>query len=322
MKYHLTLSVLFLVSYISVFGQTTKFYSIEQGLSNSLINQIYQDKKGFIWIATENGLNKFDGSQFVVYRKISDDSTSLKNNHMQSLLEDSSGNFWIPCFGGLMKYDRDADSFSEIKIKSESGQILYITVLSIIERENGDVWFASSGRGLFSLKKGETECKPENLLNEHLSSLFLTVIYEDSSNRLWIGTENSGLNVYNFDTGELSVFTTTSVPGKQITSNAVSSICEGKPGTVFVGTLDGGLNKFDASTKKFTPIYGVDGDRRIPVKTLLFDKSQQLYVGTDGNGMKIYNPEKQALETYEPFSSPFDFHKAKVHSLLEDKDGD
>ncbi|MDR2058182.1 MAG: response regulator [Dysgonamonadaceae bacterium] len=303
------------------FAQNTRFYSTEQGLSNSYINQVYQDKKGFIWVATESGLNKFDGTQFFVYRTIPGDSTSLKKNHVQTILEDFSGNFWVECLGELMKYDRDTDSFTKVVIKDKTGKPLNFAILSILERKNGDIWFATSGMGLFSIKKGETQCAQETLLNEYLSSLYLTVIYEDSSNNLWIGTENSGLNVYSFDTGELSLYTTSSKEGNGITSNSISAICESEKGTVFVGTLDGGLNKFELSGQKITPIHGTDGNKHIPVKTLLYNRNKKLYVGTDGYGIKTYNPEKQALEEYEPFSSPFDFHKTKVHSLLEDSDG-
>ena len=71
-------------------AQTGKFYSTDKELSNSLINAVYQDRKGFIWIATENGLNKFDGTRFSIYRHNATDSTSLKNNYVRTLFEDSS----------------------------------------------------------------------------------------------------------------------------------------------------------------------------------------------------------------------------------------
>ena len=82
-------------------AQTGKFYSTDKELSNSLINAVYQDRKGFIWIATENGLNKFDGTRFSIYRHNATDSTSLKNNYVRTLFEDSRGNFWI---GSSMAY--------------------------------------------------------------------------------------------------------------------------------------------------------------------------------------------------------------------------
>ena len=86
-------------------AQTGKFYSTDKELSNSLINAVYQDRKGFIWIATENGLNKFDGTRFSIYRHNATDSTSLKNNYVRTLFEDSRGNFWIGCINGLQRYD-------------------------------------------------------------------------------------------------------------------------------------------------------------------------------------------------------------------------
>ncbi|GHT65094.1 hybrid sensor histidine kinase/response regulator [Bacteroidia bacterium] len=302
-------------------AQTTQFYSIEQGLSNSLINQVYQDKRGFIWIASENGLNKFDGNQFVVYKKIENDSLSLKNNYVRTLFEDSSGNFWVGCIDGLLRYDRDTDSFYEIPVFDENNSRLYPHIMSIIEKKDGDIWFASSGSGLFSIRKGESVCRFEKALSERLCSRFLTILYEDSGDHIWIGSENGGLNVYSCKTGEVLTYTTDSGLGKSIASNAISTVCEREKGEIFIGTLNGGLNKFDWKTKKITPVYDLSGQTHLPVKTLLVDNKKQLYVGTDGFGMKKYNPERSQLETYEPFSTSFNFSKAKVHSLLEDKEG-
>lgn len=312
--------LLLLLGSSAAFAQTTKLFSTDHGLSNSLINQVYQDKKGFIWIATENGLNKFDGNKFTVYRKLPGDSATLNSNQLQTLFEDSFGNFWVRA-SGLMKYHRDHDTFEEVFIADEAGKRIYPSITSICERKNGDVWFASSGLGLFSVKRGESECRLAAPLNKRLSSLFLTAVYEDSDNRLWVGTDNSGLNVYAFDTDELHIYTASSDEQNRITSDAISSICGDDSGSVFVGTLDGGLNKLEAHGTKITHIHGSDGNRHTSVKTLLFDRAGRLYAGTDGNGIKVYNPQKQALEAYEPFSSPFDFHKAKVHSLMEDKEG-
>ena len=300
--------------------QTTRFYSTEQGLSNSLINHIFQDRKGFIWIATENGLNKFEGTQFTVYKRKSGDSISLKSNHIKTMLEDSSGNFWVYCSAGLMKYDHRTDVFCEVAVYDENGTMINPSITSIFERKNGDVWFATAS-GLYSIKKGETQCLPETLLNEYLRNRFLTVIYEDSSNRLWIGTEDSGLHVYSFNTSEYTTYSLSSSIEKRIGSNMISAICEGENGEVFVGTLDGGVSKFETPEMKIIYIADTGGNHHLPIKALLFDSSGQLLVGTDGFGMKKYNPQLQTLESYEPFSTPFNFSSSKVHSLIQDRDG-
>ena len=251
--------LLFLVCALKLSAQTTQFYSIEQGLSNSLVNKVYQDKRGFIWIATENGLNKFDGNKFVVYKKAENDSLSLKNNYVQTLFEDSSGNFWIGCIDGLLRYDRNTDSFHEIPVFDENNNRLYPHIKSIIERKNGDIWLASSGAGLFSILKGASVCRFEKQLSERLCSRFLTVLYEDSNNHIWIGSENGGLNMYSYKTNEVFTYTTDSGAGKNITSNAISDVCEREKGEIFIGTLNDGLNKFDWATQKITPVYDLGG---------------------------------------------------------------
>ena len=321
MKKFFKIAFLFLACTLKLSAQTTQFYSIEQGLSNSLVNRVYQDKRGFIWIATENGLNKFDGNKFVIYKKIENDSLSLKNNYVRTLFEDSSGNFWIGCIDGLLRYDRNTDSFHEIPVLDENNNRLYPHIISIIERENGDIWLASSGAGLFSIQKGASVCRFEKQLSERLCSRFLTILYEDSDNHIWIGSENGGLNMYSYETNEVFTYTTDSGAGKSITSNAISDVCEREKGEIFIGTLNGGLNKFDWATREITQVYDLSGQTHLPVKTLLVDNKKQLYVGTDGFGMKKYNPDLAQLETYEPFSTSFNFSKAKVHSLLEDRDG-
>jgi ligand-binding sensor domain-containing protein/signal transduction histidine kinase/DNA-binding response OmpR family regulator len=244
----------------------------------------------------------------------------LKSNHVKTLFEDSSGNFWVRCSSGLMLYDRNSDTFREVAIYDENKALIYPSVVSICERKNGDVWFAT-GAGLFSIKKGETQCKPETLLNKQLTSLLLTVIYEDSHNCLWIGTENNGLYIYSFDQCKLYSYTASSPIEKCIIGNDVSAICEGENGDIFVGTLDGGLVKFEMPSMKITRIHDANSNHILPVKALLFDYSGQLLAGTDGFGMKKYNPVKQTLEIYEPASAPFNFSSSKVHSLIQDKDG-
>ena len=333
-------------------GQTTKYYSTDKGLSSSFINKLYQDKKGFIWIATENGLNKFDGTKFLVYSKNPGDSTLLKSNYVRTLFEDSSGNFWIGCMNGLMKFNRDTETFTEVKIIDEKGSVQEPHIMSIIECKNGDIWFATSGFGLLSLKKGSDDCVVETELNEKLLSVYLTVIYEDKLQNLWIGTEHSGLNVYNPETGKLKEYVSfdkqhnthngrassgsankinsnyensknsNSFSANSISGNVISDICEGINGDIFIGILTDGLNRYNRETDGFERLATNTGETSFPVKSILFHKEENtMYIGTDGNGMKTYSADKLYLEEYEPFYFPFDFSKTKIHSILKDKDG-
>jgi signal transduction histidine kinase/ligand-binding sensor domain-containing protein/DNA-binding response OmpR family regulator len=306
---HSFILLLFLICPALLRGQTTRFHSTEQGLSSSLINHVYQDKKGYIWIATEDGLNCFDGTRFVTYRMVEGDSTSLKNNYVRSLFEDSAGRFYVGCIDGLMQYDRATDRFREIPVAGSGGVRVFPHITCMIERSNGDLWIATSGLGLFSLKKGESVCRSETELNRRVNNLFLTAIYEDSHGQLWIGSEHAGWLM--------------SDSGKVITpfNTNISSFCEDDAGNVFIGMLYDGLLRYSLETGAMSHVPDPAGKTRFPVKTLLTGRSGQIYVGTDGQGMKRYNATANLLERYEPASTPFDFSKAKVHCLIEDKDG-
>lgn len=313
-----TLFILICLLPFYTWAQTGKFYSSDKELSNSLINKVYQDRRGFIWISTENGLNRFDGNRFTIYKHNSADSTSLKNNYVRTVFEDSGSRFWIGCINGLQLYNRATDSFKEIRIHREDGK-KNPHVTSIIERTNGDIWIATSGQGIISLKKGKgvNEFQKEKNLIDRMNSNFMNVIYEDSQKNLWIATEDKGLFKYNPETNALKCF---KAP-QDILKDDISAISEDREGTIFVGTLTGGVFKLSTKdrSQKFVPI---SYTRNIPlnVRALMLDKQGRLFIGTDGEGLKEYNSEKDVIEDSEISTGPFDFSKSKIHSIVADKD--
>lgn len=313
------ITLLILVSPFHVKAQTGRFYSTDKELSNSLINQVYQDKKGFIWIATENGLNRSDGARFSTYKHVASDSTSIKNNYVRTLFEDSFGRFWIGCINGLQIYDRATDSFKEVHIRRRDGRANpHIT--SIVERTNGDIWIATSGQGVISLKKGrETqEFQTESALIEKMHSNFLNVIFEDSKQNLWIATEDKGVFCYSPERKTMKHF---KAP-QDLSSDDVYAISEDRKGNIYLGTLTGGLFKLPAESKgsKFQPV-PYKKNVLLNIRTLMIDKQGRLFIGTDGEGLKEYNATKNRIEDSEINAAPFDFSKSKIHSLIEDKDG-
>lgn len=314
LNFLIVLFLFLLIDYTPVLAQIGRFYSPDENLSSSLINQIYQDKRGFIWIATENGLNKFDGMKFSTYKHIPEDESSLKNDYVRTVFEDSSGNFWIGCIDGLMIYDRASDSFKEIPMYNGDKRV-NPHVTRIIETRNKEIWITTSGQGAFSIKKHKDEVRAEVRLRDILTSNYLYLIFEDSHGNLWIGSENDGLNLYSPKTGKIQTFTAPS----RIMSNNISSIAEDRQGNLFVGTLTGGLNRYNQKTKNFEV---VPYNKGLPlmVKDLLVSKENLLYIGTEGQGLKYYNSEKNVVEDYESGSALIDFTKGKIYSILQDKD--
>lgn len=147
-------TIFLILLYFTVFpvaANTDRFYGLQEGLSNSHVNSIYQDRTGLIWICTDNGLNSFDGVEFKTYYHVLDDTTSLGNNSVLSIYDDTKGNLWVGTTGGLQRLDRETDRFSTVHFSYP-----YITDFSyvscIIEDSRGNIWLSTSRAGAICLK--------------------------------------------------------------------------------------------------------------------------------------------------------------------------
>ncbi|MDR2474806.1 MAG: hybrid sensor histidine kinase/response regulator, partial [Bacteroidales bacterium] len=296
--------------------QIGTFYSTSDNeLSSSLINAIYQDKQNYIWVATEDGLNRFDGVRFAVYKNLPGDFSSIKNNYVRSLFEDTAGRFWVGCINGLHLYNRVTDKFTQVKLYSGE-RLLTPHITSIIETRNHEIWIATSEEGIIRIRKDDTVFHTDEQLSARLSSRYLTCLYEDSNGYFWIASENQGLNRYNPATDEVTVFKAPDL----IKSNQISAVCEDRMGNIFVGTLTNGLHRLNPYTQRFEHI-PYRNYTTLPVKCLTIDNRGRLLVGTDGQGIKIYNPATQELDDYLVPSASFDFSRTKVHAICQDRAG-
>ncbi|MBQ8519827.1 MAG: hybrid sensor histidine kinase/response regulator, partial [Bacteroides sp.] len=294
-------------------AQTGRFYSTEAGLSSSLINQLFQDSRGFLWGATEHGLNKFDGMTYSVYRHVGGDDTSLKNNYVRSLFESRRKELWVGCIDGLMRYDRETDTFREIPMM-RNGRQVFPHVTQMCELHNGEVWISTSGQGMFCLDKaGERALSLDSVLHQANYNFQFRVL-EDSHYNVWIGTEGNGLICYLPATGETHIYKSPSLTGDNI-----SSLLEDEEGNLFVGVQGQGLLRYNRETRSFEEIpYEKGGRLSVDCMAMVNGK---LLVGTDGQGLKIYHPERNRIGDCVINSAPLDFSEGKIHSLLQDKDG-
>lgn len=309
--------ILFLVlilclSPLQIQSQTGRFYSTDKGLSSSLINQLYQDSKGYVWVATEYGLNRFDGLRFANYWQMTPGSVSLKNNYVRSLYEDSRQNLWIGCIDGLMKYDPETDTFEEIPV-IRAGKRVFPHVTQMLELHNGEVWLTTTGQGMFRLDNERKQAVSVDELLRQSNYNYQSCFYEDSHYNLWIGTYGNGLICYLPATKEVRVF-----KYPTLNDNNVSAIMEDKRGNLFIGTQKQGLSRYDRQTNRIIAVpYAGRGNLSV---YCMSEVDGQLLVGTDGQGLKVYNPASKQLEDFTLNTAPIDFSEGKVHVILEDKD--
>ena len=174
---HFKIIVVACLVYSNAVAQTGVFYSTDKDISNSLINYLYQDKRDYIWIATEDGLNKYDAVKFTIYKNNPSDSTSLKNNYVRCLYEDSKNRFWVGCINGLQLFDRAKNTFSEVKLYSATGQRINPHITSIIESPDGTIFISTSGEGVMKLAPTKNaHFEAEAALNKILPSQHLMFI--------------------------------------------------------------------------------------------------------------------------------------------------
>ena len=137
---------------VKTWGQYGRLFTSDSELSSSLVNQIYQDRKGFIWIATYNGLDRYDGNNFQTFR-VGQRPGLLLSNRVNCVLEDCDGRLLVGTDKGVVVYDESRNCFSDIPfVRGETAYDKGCHVLSMVLRRNGEVWVSTSGYGVFCLK--------------------------------------------------------------------------------------------------------------------------------------------------------------------------
>ncbi|MEO9891359.1 two-component regulator propeller domain-containing protein [Aurantibacter sp.] len=173
-----------------------KYYSLDDGLSQVSINDMLQDSLGFVWIATQNGVNRFDGQEFRHYRYKESDTTTISGNLTNKLVQDTAGNIWVGTIGnGLSYYNPNLDNFERIRLENSDSNSEVISAL--VNDSSGAIWAASRISGLHKLTRANDDSffQDNYFENKPISALSL-----DSKQNLWVGTPKG--EIYQFDLGE------------------------------------------------------------------------------------------------------------------------
>ncbi|MDP2039129.1 MAG: two-component regulator propeller domain-containing protein, partial [Ignavibacteria bacterium] len=251
----------FIASHLSLPGQNRNNYygllTIKEGLSQNSALAIIQDRKGFIWIGTKDGLNRYDGIGFKVYRH-SKDKNSLANNHVKSLYQDSDGNIWIGTYGGLNKFNPETEQFITYQ-KNDSTDLTSNIINTILEDSFKNIWIGTNS-GLNKLINSSNESLPgvNRLVGisrggepfKVFDKKVITCLYEDSRKNIWVGTRSNYL--YCFAQGGKSIkkLPINLLNQKEKMINSISSIIEISPNEMLVGTFGHGTFKFDIKKEK------------------------------------------------------------------------
>jgi signal transduction histidine kinase/ligand-binding sensor domain-containing protein/DNA-binding response OmpR family regulator len=215
---------------------------MEDGLSHNSVWAVIQDKRGFMWFGTNDGLNRFDGKTFKVYKHIPGDSLSIGSNFIHTIKETSKGHFLTGTKQGLYLYNQNNESFKHLCLAEKEKND--VAVNNIMEDSNGNVWIACHGQGLYVLSP-DLKVKKHYMAGDGqgLPSNFIWTIIQDSNGIIWIGSDGAGLiNFY----PEEEKFTLISGDEKiTIKDKTIYSLYCDVDNKLWIGTATNGLYCYD-----------------------------------------------------------------------------
>jgi PAS domain S-box-containing protein len=229
--------------------------TIDQGLSQGNINAIIQDKNGFLWFGTQDGLNRFDGYQFVVYKPDPNNPRSISSNVVKALYETHDGRILVgTAGGGLCIYHPDSDDFTVYKNdESDLSSLSYNSVYSVYEDKDSTIWVGTFGGGVCVYNK-ETKgfTRYQNAPNDinSLSGNAIRAIFEDKQGELWIGVDGGGLNKFDPIKKRFLRYQHDPFDNESLGSDIVLTVMVDNEGFFWCGSWAGGISKFDPNTGK------------------------------------------------------------------------
>ncbi len=324
-----------LLSFVVANSQELKFSHItsEQGLSMGVVNCVLQDSKGFMWFGTQDGLNKYDGYNMLVFKHNATDTNSLSNNFIYSLYEDKSGILWIGTNGGgVDAYNLSTGKVRHFKNKSDNKNSLSNNnVRSIIEDNEGYMWFGTD-EGLNRYDKKTNSFKHYfNQKNnpKSISNNSAWCLKQGSDGNIWIGTYGGGLNKFDKKTELFTSYPQLDESGKLKfeNSNKVRTIFEDKEGIFWIGTYGEGVEIFDPKSGKFLKNLknnhadnnSLKNDR---VTSVTEDAYGVIWIGTYGGGIDLYY-KKTGLFRHNAFDdqNPSGINSNQIKYVFHDNVG-
>jgi diguanylate cyclase (GGDEF)-like protein len=305
---------------LASFAESGQHITIEQGLSQSTVQAILQDSQGFMWFGTQDGLNKYDGYKFTVYRRDPARSDTLLANAITALAEDTTDNsLWIAASNGaLHRLDRKTEKFERFQYDPNNQHSLDSNALrAVCFGPNGTLW-AGTEKGLNRFNRAAHRF--ERYVLDEKPVHIITTLIEDNEGYLWVGTDGDGLYRVHLATGVIYNFRHNPNDIASIGSNRITSAIISKQGTLYIGTIDGGLVRFDKGTASFYSYPVFESKTKISKYDALAiteDQNGDILVGTSGMGLRKISSTSEGLES----SGPSELKKQPIRSLYTDTAG-
>ena len=321
MKYLFSLCVIFLLSYTAQ-GQSYmrfKHFYRENGLSSNTVEWIFQDSYDFMWIATANGLNKFDGYHFEIF-SINDKDRYIPDDYIIFIKEDSNKRLWVITSSSTLLYNRVLNRFNVVKNNVAPATFL-------LETKNKKILFATHyGMAYYDEDKQEIcSFNDRYASNEIFPRQKINSLLEDDNNNLLVGTDTSGLYIFNAR-HTLTQHISTQTHKKSIISNGISCMAKDSLGNIWVGYKDKGVDYYN---NKLDLIKHFEHDEKDNTtlsgnvtKTIMVDTRNRVWIGSENGGMNIYDIYKDKMtKIVHMVYFPEGLSQKTVSAIFQDRQG-
>jgi len=298
-----------------------------------------QDQQGFLWFATNGGLNRFDGSQFKTYTHNDADSNSISNNIINHIYEDDNGKIWVSTQNGLNIFDKSLEVFTQFRSELNSPIGLSSNQITCTIKDNlGNYWIGTFGGGLNKYNPETKKFKIyRNIIKnpESISSNYITCLEKDKYGFIWVGTSDNGLNMLDPGSGKFLRYVNTNVndANKNLSSNQINTIYEDNDGDLWVGTNSGidliktnkngrNLSNRDEIINFNTLFYPNNSLAANSILSIYQGASGLIWFGTIDHGLGFLNKHTKAVGNYiiDP-NNDFSILSNNVTAVFDDRAG-
>ncbi|QHT69390.1 hypothetical protein GXP67_23485 [Rhodocytophaga rosea] len=301
--------------------------SVDKGLSSTSVYAITQTWDGFLWIGTQNGLNRYDGYGFKSFNFIPGNSASLSNSWVKALAVDKVGNLWVATSSGLNRYHRETESFtSYFHHKPQKNSLADNNIWNLFTDKEGTLWVGTNN-GLSKYIPAK-----DHFVNYYIPSQpgqqvsnAINAITEDNDGNLWVGTWGSGIFKFNKETGEFRNFT--DITSIQAAAGLYVKVLKyDRKGNLWIGTQDTGLHTYNPTSRQYKIFKKQAGDINSisdnGILSLLEDSRGDLWFGTHDGGINYFHSSNASFIRYQTdFLKPQSFQGHWVPCFFEDNAG-